>query len=194
MFNEKGRSPVLVVEAASNNVDNIHWSFSYPTAFSNTQQNIFVKSCKNAIESVYNNTGYIYDENMIDDWSESEASACYFGSLGGNIANLNEGALCIDIGAGTTDISVISGAPGRIVYHMSIQYAGRYMFKPIYDNYELFVSDKIANNLKTIKLADKEQRQAVIDAAMREHSEEYIKDLLLKTDKIDIKRKLYQHT
>ena len=172
-----------LVEAALNGVDEIEWNFSYPTAFSQEQKLAFENTCRESIKSAYENTGFAYKDNeTVQTWSESKASAYYFNKFNNSAANLTEGAICIDIGAGTTDVSIISGQPGRIIYHTSIQYAGRYMFKPIYDNYDLFTS---MSGLKDIK--ETEHIQAAIDADMREHSEEYIKDLNFKTGQEDIK-------
>ena len=178
-----------VVEAAAENVTNITWNFSYPTAFSGVQKMTFDNTCCNAIQAAYENTGYNYDKNDIESWSESQASAYYFNETFApskkGVAFVG-GTVCVDIGAGTTDITVISGSPGRVIYHTSIQYAGRYMFKPIYDNYQLFVSAETANSISNISLEDIEQRQAIMDAAMRDHSEEYISGLGLKAQEEDV--------
>ena len=77
------------------------------------------------------------------------------------------------------------GEPPRIVYHTSIRYAARQLFKPIYDNYELFAGEKISG-----EFGDETQRQAVIDADMREHSENYLADLKFKTGREQIKNVL----
>lgn len=184
-----------LVEAAAENVTDITWNFSYPTAFSEDQKMTFETTCRNSIEVAYENTGYTYDKSSIFSWSESKAGAYYFNKLHNDKkagqekkgTNFDRGAICVDIGAGTTDITIISEQPGRIIYHTSIQYAGRYMFKPIYDNYELFVEDKTAQIISKISLDNAEQRAAVIDAAMRENSEKYIKDLGFKTEQDDVR-------
>lgn len=185
-----------LVEAAAENVTDIIWNFSYPTAFSAVQQMTFETTCGNAVADAYNNTGYVYDKNKISSWSESQASAYYFNTLqdkgkgaapGMAVAKLANGAMCVDIGAGTTDITVISDQPGRIVYHTSIQFAGRYMFKPIYDNYQLFVEEKTAEIISKISLENLEQRSAIMDAAMRENSENYIKNLGFKAEQEDVR-------
>ena len=162
-----------MAEAAFNGANNIQWNFSYPTAFSQAQKISFQEICREAVKGTVNF------------WAESKAAAYHFNKLDGKTANFAQGAICVDIGAGTTDISVISGEPPRIVYHTSIRYAARQMFKPIYDNYELFAGEKISS-----KLNDETQRQAVIDADMREHSEKYLADLKFKTGVEQIKNVL----
>lgn len=160
-------------EAVSKGAGDIQWNFSYPTAFSQAQKISFQEICREAVGS------------NINFYSESKAAAYHFNKLNGKSGNFAQGAICVDIGAGTTDISVISGEPPRIVYHTSIRYAARQMFKPIYDNYELFADEKIS-----AKLNDETQRQAVIDADMREHSDKYLSDLKFKTGKEQIKNVL----
>ncbi len=172
-----------LVEAVVNGVDRIQWNFSYPTAFSQDQTLAFDAASRDAVKSAYENTGNPIAE--IETWTESKASAYYFNKLNDGISNFNQGALCIDIGAGTTDITVISGQPGRIVYHTSVQYAGRYMFQPIYDNYELFAA--LDTKIQTLT---KEQRQALIDADMRQNSDEYISNLAFKTGLQEVKEVL----
>ena len=172
-----------LVEAAANGVDKIQWNFSYPTAFSKEQSLAFDATCRDAVKFACENTGLSADK--IETWSESQASAYYFNKLNAGVSNFNHGAVCVDIGAGTTDITVISGQPGRIVFHTSVQYAGRYMFKPIYDNYELF-----GKNIEQIKELTNEQRQALIDADMRQNSEEYIQNLAFKTGRQEVKEVL----
>lgn len=173
-----------LVEAAAHGVDEIQWNFSYPTAFSQAQQLSFETTCREGIREAYSDSGFEIDTDKdIEVWSESKASAYYFNKLTGKGVAFTDGALCIDIGAGTTDISVISGQPGRIVYHTSVQYAGRYMFKPIFDNYELFAGVK-AYELSGM---EGEQRDALIDTDMRLHSDEYIKDLAYKTGQESVK-------
>ena len=177
-----------LVEAAARGVDSIQWNFSYPTAFSQEQKLAFEATCRDGLNNAYENSGFNIDTNIdVEIWSESKASAFYFNKLNNSGTNFTNGAICIDIGAGTTDISIISGQPGRIIYHTSVQYAGRYMFKPIYDNYALFAgSDKAAGTQRN----DFEERNALIDTDMRLHSEDYIKDLAFKTGQEDIKNVL----
>ena len=160
-------------EAVASGADNVQWNFSYPTAFSQAQKISFQEICR---ESVNDTPNF---------WTESKAAAYHFNKLDGKAGNFAQGAICVDIGAGTTDISVISGEPPRIVYHTSIRYAARQMFKPIYDHYELFAGEKISG-----KFSDDTQRQAVIDADMREHSEKYLADLKFKTGTEQIKNVL----
>ena len=157
-------------EAFAKGVETVEWNFSYPTALSQAQKISFQSICRESVKTAPNF------------WSESKAAAYHFNKLDGKAGNFAQGAICVDIGAGTTDISVISGEIPRIVYHTSIKYAARQLFKPIYDSYELFAGEKISANLR-----DEIKRQAVIDADLREHSEKYLADLKFKTGREQIK-------
>lgn len=176
-----------VAEAAIAGVDKIEWNFSFPTAFSKEQQFAFQATCQEAVTDAYTDTCFAADDVSTESWPESKAAAYHFNRLGSSDTNFGDGAICLDIGAGTTDVSVISGQPGRIVYHTSIQFAGRFLFAPIYQNYELFSSRTIdAGNV------DEEQRQAIMDADMRENSEEYLKNLKNITGREEIRSVLQQ--
>ena len=175
-----------LVEAAAAGAETVKWNFSYPTAFSAEQKFAFKATCQEAVQESYEDTGLEQSGEMCY-WPESKAAAYHFNKLGTNATNFGEGAICLDIGAGTTDISIISGQPARIVYHTSIQYAGRYLFKPIYRNYELFKGDSL-----DIGDMDEEHRNAVIDADMRENSELYLKNLKNLTGRKEIKKVLQE--
>lgn len=51
------------------------------------------------------------------------AGAYYFNKLHNDGTNFAQGAVCIDIGAGTTDITIINEQPGCVIYHISIKSA-----------------------------------------------------------------------
>ena len=170
-----------LAEAAQNEVGEISWNFSYPTAFSAFQQMTFNDTCRVAVNETLKNAGFVL--GRVDFWSESKASAYYFSQLGGN--KLAGGAICLDIGAGTTDISVISGQPARIVYHTSLQFAGRYLFRALYKHYDIFAKKSI-----DFGSIEAEQRDALIDADMRENSQDYLNNLRNMTGRDDVQNVL----
>ncbi|MBR3624193.1 MAG: hypothetical protein IKN43_12695, partial [Selenomonadaceae bacterium] len=174
-------------EAAICGVENIEWNFSFPTAFSGEQQFAFRNTCKDAVEEAYDATPYTAGaDDIMEPWPESKASAYYFNKFGKSDTNFGDGAICLDIGAGTTDISIISGQPGRIVYHTSVQFAGRYLFLPIYTSKALGFGSELSETANV----GKELSQAFIDADMRAHSDEYLKNLKNITGRMDVKEAL----
>ena len=161
------------VEAASKGVAELSWHFSYPSAFSAEGQDSFEATCLKAGHDACQGTGFNMNQNNFDTQLESVATALYFNKLGNSDTNFGDGAICLDIGAGTTDISIISGRPGRIVYNTSIRFAGRYLFRPIYDyGYELISG----NAVDTLGLS-KDRCNTLIDADMRAHSDKYLENL-----------------
>lgn len=176
-----------IVEAAIHQVSELQWKFSYPAAFSEEERESFRKICNKVIEEACDDTCFKPNEEL-DTELESVATALHFNKLNNLPTNFAFGAVCLDIGAGTTDISIISGQPGKIVYHTSILFAGRYLFKPIYQYVEHnCLSKKEKENLQQVLGP---QRTAIIDANMREHSEEYLRNLANLTGNDEIKAML----
>lgn len=171
-----------LVEAAKDGADSVLWNFSYPTAFSAAQAMTFKTTCQRAVSEVMEDSGFAPNESNPEYWPESKAGAYYFGNLAA--VGFAGGAICMDIGAGTTDVSVISGKPARIVYHTSFKFAGRSLFDPIYKHYDLFRPPL------DVKQMNEEQKNAMIDADMRKHSVEYLEALTSKTGDSKIEKVL----
>lgn len=170
-----------LAEAAQNEVDEVSWNFSYPTAFSVNQRMTFNQTCEAAADDAVQDSGFALGD--VDDWAESKAIAYCFRRAGGH--NLAGGALCLDIGAGTTDISVVSGTPAKIVYHTSLQFAGRYLFRSIYKNHALF-----ADKTLTLDNMDNEKKNALIDADMRKYNDDYLGNLRYKAGNDNVEKAL----
>jgi len=94
----------LCVEAKVSGVNKINWSFSYPTAFSPGNKNAFYKISDNSVADCTKMAGMGPGERSLQIMTESVAAACYFSS--DLKAPLSRGAVCLDIGGGTTDISI----------------------------------------------------------------------------------------
>lgn len=168
-----------LAEAAKNGVSDISWNFSYPTAFSSAKTMTFSATCQDAVNEAIKDSGFdkVPVVKPLEYWPESKANAYYFSQLGG--VHFAGGAVCLDIGAGTTDISVISGHPARIIYHTSLQFAGRYLFQSIYKHYDIFAPQLNLNGMEA------EPRDALIDADMRKNSKAYLhglNNMLVKND------------
>ena len=164
-----------LVEAAQNGVGNISWNFSYPTAFSVNQQMNFTNTCNGAVNEALQDSGFTTQGVVPNHWAESHAAAYYFSNAGG--FHLAGGAVCLDIGAGTTDITIISGMPPKIVFHTSLKFAGRYLFKSIYKNYDVFCNTVHRTQPLNFSTTNSERSDALIDADMRKHSRDYLDQL-----------------
>lgn len=178
------------VEAAIAGVANLRWSFSYPAAFSDEERESFRKICIKAIECACEDTDFKPNVDELDTELESVATALYFNKLNNSDTNFSDGAICLDIGAGTTDISIISGQPGHIVYHTSILFAGRYLFKYILQNpyYKEKIKKKYGQAERNAAISD----TMMFDNDMRVNSEQYLVELANITGKEDIKKMLEQ--
>lgn len=173
-----------VAEAVKEGIGAIDWNFSYPTAFSEAQQMTFNATCKAAVNNIMKDAGFDIKKGVnVKYWPESQASAYTFYHMSGN--HFAGGAICLDIGAGTTDVSIISEAPARIVYHTSLQFAGRYLFRSLYQNYDIFTDG-------TLKFDGMygEQKNALIDADLRKHSQDYLESLLNLSGQSDVQKVL----
>lgn len=152
----------------------MRWHFSYPSAFSVEGQDSFEANCRRAADDACKGTNFTVGQDAFDTQLESVATALYFNKLNNRDSNFGDGAICLDIGAGTTDISIISGRPGQIVYNTSVRFAGRYLFMPIYGHdYELISGKKL-----DVGRISRDKRNTIIDADMRAHSDEYLKNLI----------------
>ncbi len=169
-------------EAALVGAAEIKWNFSYPAAFSDEERESFRKMCLKAIVNASADTGFNASPSFLDTQLESVATALHFNRLNNNDTNFGDGAICLDIGAGTTDISIVSGRPGRIIYHSSIRFAGRYLFKAIYSQYQNFFNTELKFDDATL-----EQTTAILDADMREHSDMYLETLANLTGNEEVK-------
>jgi hypothetical protein len=112
----------MVYTAAENHVKKINWFFSYPTAFGPEARGEFINILKKITELLEKETGIeiIFDDNHI--FTESIAAAYYFKSKN----KFQQLFLCVDIGGGTSDISI--WVKDENIYQSSVRIASRDMF------------------------------------------------------------------
>ena len=175
------------VEAALQGAAQLNWEFSYPAAFSDEERESFRKMCNQALADACADTCFDSSAKRVDTQLESVAAALHFNKLNNSDTNFGDGAICLDIGAGTTDVSVISGRPGKIVYHTSLRFAGRYLFAPIYHKYQEFFAADLQ-----LEDATPAQRTAILDADMRSHSDQYLEKMANLTGDEKVKKMLEQ--
>lgn len=165
----------IAFEAARSGANRITWNFSYPTAFSSTETSYFRDMTERAVKAATERTIFAKSSTIKGLSKESVATAMYFNKLGNQGANFTDGAICLDIGAGTTDLTVITSGSGtpRIIYHSSIQYAGRTMFSPVFAWLERFLAAE-KGGVDLSEIDDPDKRRAMLDAVMRDKSDEYM--------------------
>ena len=108
-------------EAIYNSVNVINWHFSYPLAFSEDHKTHFETICTQATSSCGDVTGIRTGTVTFE--SESITTARYLAGRFGGFAN---GAVCIDIGGETSDISIWED--NKLCWQTSIKFAGRAIF------------------------------------------------------------------
>ena len=87
-------------EAAANSVSKINWRFSYPIAFSAGDKADFGTICASAANDI-SETGFQTDGVNLE--TESVVTGRFFE---GKFRGFADGAVCIDIGGETSDISI----------------------------------------------------------------------------------------
>lgn len=145
-------------EAIHNGVGIINWYFSYPLAFSDADKAQFRTICSNATNACVKITGIQNGDVTFE--SESIATANFFAGQFGGFA---DGAVCIDIGGETSDISIWQD--NTLCWQTSIRFAGRTIFLDLLKHnpefLEIFrVADDVIPTLQKVSKSDKFYGQA----------------------------------
>jgi hypothetical protein len=103
----------------------LEWRFSFPSSISNPDE--FTGALKTAAESAAH---FIFGDNVIekpkiDITSESHAAGLYFLNARNPIVNQDKGFVSIDIGGGSTDISIWQKVKEKAKAEASVKFAGR---------------------------------------------------------------------
>ena len=124
-------------EAAANGVSKIDWHFSYPIAFSPGSKVNFEGICESIIGDI-KETGYLPIDPMapVSLESESIVTGKFFAGEFGGFA---DGAVCIDIGGETSDISIWQD--NTLCWQTSIRFAGRHIFLDLLKHKPDFLKD-----------------------------------------------------
>ncbi|BAZ91177.1 hypothetical protein [Cylindrospermopsis raciborskii] len=135
--------------AAKNGVREIQWSLSFPSAFSSTEQNRYIKRWSLLTGALVDTTGIIHKTPTRDDpnyfKTESLAVGQYFAEQEGYDL---VGSTCIDMGGGTSDISIWQD--DQLLDQCSILLAGRELFSQFIEMNPDFLK-KLDPNIKDIK-------------------------------------------
>jgi hypothetical protein len=118
-----------LAEAAARGVkfENIEWCVSHPEAFTRKQLSAFMNTFASAIQLAQGQQGLEADEKVplnIVRRTESLSTALYFISRAK--AAFTENAVTIDIGGGTSDISIWQSR--KLLWRSSVELAGRHIF------------------------------------------------------------------
>ncbi len=138
---------LITAEAAKNHVKKINWSISYPSAFSRSDKNLYKVTWQRIIEDLGKTTGI--DHKWLDRGNpyraESLALAHYFADEEGKDLLYTT---CIDMGGGTSDISIWVG--NRLIHQCSVQIAGRLLFSQFWKNRPDFLNQQFNTDLSDL--------------------------------------------
>lgn len=115
--------------ALSRGANKIQFHFSYPLAFSAFDLKAFESAVARALSSLKNEFSSAI-ELQADFQSEGVAAAYYFAQGQPDLppARFHQGVVILDIGGGTTDITLIEGRRNELRFTTSIKFAGRDLF------------------------------------------------------------------
>lgn len=171
----------ISAQAVKNGVTQIQWAISYPTAFSKRDKRSYVNIWNDCSNKLGQFTGLVYGQLAVTNTqhfrSESLAFARYFAAR----KNKNlVSAACIDIGGGTSDISIWEkqGALPIPIYQCSVQLAGKHLFSNIVKRAPQFLNYiKLANDDTLVSLQGNPSLFAsAMDALAKERGEDWLKN------------------
>lgn len=177
------------VELASQGSTSIKWKFSFPTAFSMTQQSQFATIWGQIVDSCSELTGLTFSapENL----TESVAAAQYFRSI--QNATTAMSAVFVDIGSSTSDVSVWQH--DKLLWQISLRLAGRDIFHRYLMKHPEIMQKFGVNTDKLTRTGAsgiESKLWAETDALLQEHSEQMFQQLPLLGSGPEI-TKLRQH-
>ena len=147
---------LISANAAAGGARQINWSVSYPSAFSPNEvaryQRVWSELCKKL--TPLTGIRHLLNDETGEDGLQTEAVA--FASYFGNFqARQMVHTSCLDIGGGTTDISIWQ--ENRLIHQSSIPYAGKDISSKLLQRKPSFLKDLFPNTL-TAEINDDEMR------------------------------------
>ena len=166
-------------EAVYAGATNIEWRFSFPMAFSRRDQADFSRIWRNVTDVCTEVTGL--NNEGIESEPESIVIAKYFAhsTFPGNFA---PGAVCIDVGGATSDISIWKN--NELYSQTSLRFAGRDMFLDLLAATPKFlkhfgVNDQVTHRLEDVR-KDNLECYRQIDALLENEYKDWLDSFLLK--------------
>jgi hypothetical protein len=165
--------------AAANGAQEIHWSISYPSAFSSNEVARYRRVWVELYEELNRVTGIKHQLTKKGGEGGLQTEAVAFASYFGNFQNRQMvHTSCLDIGGGTTDISVWQ--ENRLIHQVSVPFAGRDISSQLLRRKPSFVKSLFPPSL-TSEIHDDEARArqdrnftSRLDNIMRYGSEELL--------------------
>ena len=171
----------IAAQAAASNARSIQWSISYPSAFSRSDRNTYVKTWRELCEEIKETTGINQIAPSQDNpryyRTESLAVAQYFADyeLTGRKTQLDlVRSSCIDIGGGTSDISIWEN--NKLLHQCSIQFAGKELFSQFVQLNPGFLERQFRTPIDEWRKLRGFQFYVKLDILLRRESEGWLKN------------------
>ena len=167
-------------EAILEGAGEISWRFSFPTAFSQAHEEQFQQIWNDVVQDCHDATGM--RNKGVNREPESIVTPKYFVSMLGGFAS---GAVCIDIGGETSDISIWQD--NKLFWQSSLIFAGRHIFLDrLKANPDILM--RVGADLSVIAaLEEAEDFYAQADAIIMEHGEKWLKDFAIQAEHLKVK-------
>ena len=177
----------VAAEAIDDSATEIHWNFSHPLAFTERDRGLFERIWKEVGSACERATG-LSQQVVTPAQSESVVTAKFFASGPQNeyaTGGFASGAVCIDIGGETSDISIWQG--NKLYWQTSIRFAGRHIFLNLFrDNPEFLknfgADDEDIELLKTASTGEGDEFYAQADAVIQDKGQEWLDKLATVSD------------
>jgi hypothetical protein len=167
---------IISALAAKDGVSKIEWSVSYPSAFSEGDTDDYAKNWKTLISKLQPQMPIEHiapQQRTTSFLTESLATAQYFADPSGEDLDLI-GSACIDLGGGTSDISVWQS--NRLIHQCSVQLAGRDLLSQFLELRPSLIGEWFNQELTGWQNLNDDKFKAKIDVLLRNQSESWLRD------------------
>lgn len=160
--------------AAKTGIAQIQWSLSYPSAFSNSDKTKYAQTWEDIGNELQAKTGIQHFSPKLDNLeyfrTESLALAQYFADQEDyNLVN----AVCIDLGGGTSDISVWQN--NNLIHQCSVQLAGRDLLSQFLELNPKFLEQRLETKKEDWQGLEQGNFNAKLDVFLRLEGENWLK-------------------
>ena len=181
----------VAAEAIDDNAAEIHWNFSHPLAFTERDRGLFERIWEEVGSACERATG-LSQQVVLPAQSESVVAAKFFASGPQNeyaTGGFASGAVCIDIGGETSDISIWQD--NNLYWQTSIRFAGRHIFLNLFRNNPEFLrnfgaDDEDIKLLKTASTDEDDEFYAQADAVIQDKGQRWLDKLSTVSDESTI--------
>ena len=171
----------VAAEAIADNATKIHWNFSHPLAFTERDRGLFARIWEEIRKTCQHTTGLA--QEVVPAQSESVVTAKFFSTTLQNeyaTGGFASGAVCIDIGGETSDISIWRGS--QLYWQTSLRFAGRHIFLNLLRDNPEFLKDVGASEedialLKKASATEDGEFYAQADALVQDKGQEWLNKL-----------------